>query len=196
MGDVDDGIGSERLACLGQEERIAAGTESVDDITDLALVDLGDSGDFAEGRGAAYIASAARLSDSLEEPAGNVPLWLGEAGVDLFGVAVQQYEATLAERLLEALADRPRFKVWGITDRRRLAERVPTISITMEGRTVAEIAEHLAARQIYAWHGNMYALELTERLRLEERGGFLRLGLVHYNTAEEIDGLIQALDAF
>jgi len=111
-------------------------------------------------------------------------------------VVLQQYEAMLAERLLEALAKRPRFKVWGITDRRRLAERVPTISITMEGRTVAEIAEHLAARQIYAWHGNMYALELTERLGLEERGGFLRLGLVHYNTAEEIDGLIQALDAF
>jgi cysteine desulfurase family protein (TIGR01976 family) len=109
-------------------------------------------------------------------------------------VVLQQYEATLAERLLEALADRPRFKVWGITDRRRLAERVPTIAMTMAGRTAAEIAQHLAARQIYAWHGNMYALALSERLGLEERGGFLRLGLVHYNTAEEIDRLVQALD--
>jgi selenocysteine lyase/cysteine desulfurase len=56
------------------------------------------------------------------------------------------------------------------------------------------MAEHLARRQIYTWNGNMYALELTERLGLENRGGVLRLGLVHYNTAEEIDRLLQALD--
>ena len=56
------------------------------------------------------------------------------------------------------------------------------------------MAEHLAKRQIYAWHGNFYALELTERLGLEEHGGLLRMGLVHYNTPEEVDRLLQALD--
>jgi len=45
------------------------------------------------------------------------------------------------------------------------------------------------------WNGNMYALGLTERLNLEHRGGFLRIGLVHYNTIEEIDQLFAALDA-
>jgi selenocysteine lyase/cysteine desulfurase len=44
------------------------------------------------------------------------------------------------------------------------------------------------------WSGNLYALELTRRLGLEGRGGFLRLGLVHYNTAEEVDRLLKALD--
>ena len=56
------------------------------------------------------------------------------------------------------------------------------------------MAAHLAAREIYAWDGNMYALELTERLGLEGRGGVLRLGLVHYNTSAEIDQLLRALD--
>jgi selenocysteine lyase/cysteine desulfurase len=71
---------------------------------------------------------------------------------------------------------------------------VPTVSITAADRTPLQIAEHLAKQEIYAWNGNMYALELTERLGLEERGGLLRLGLVHYNTMEEIDLLLQALD--
>jgi cysteine desulfurase family protein (TIGR01976 family) len=108
--------------------------------------------------------------------------------------AVQEYEATLSRKLLEALAGRPRFKVWGIADPERVAGRVPTVSITLKDRTPAQIAEHLAARQIYAWNGDMYALLLAERLRLNNRGGFLRLGLLHYNTPEEIDRLVQALD--
>jgi cysteine desulfurase family protein (TIGR01976 family) len=110
--------------------------------------------------------------------------------------AIQGYEAGLSRRLLLGLAERPRFKVWGITDLERLSARVPTVSITMPGRSAAEMATHLAARQIQVWNGNMYALELTERLGLEESGGLLRIGMVHYNTAEEIDRLLAALDEF
>jgi cysteine desulfurase family protein (TIGR01976 family) len=108
--------------------------------------------------------------------------------------AIQEYETSLADKLLAGLAERPQFRVWGITDRRRLRERVPTVSLTLPGRPAQELAEHLAARQIYAWNGNFYALELTERLGLEDEGGLLRLGLVHYNTADEIDRLMEALD--
>lgn len=107
---------------------------------------------------------------------------------------IEDYERTLAERLLDGLRSRPHVRVWGITQRERLSERVPTVSITTADRTPQQIAEHLAKREIYAWNGNMYALELTERLGLEENGGLLRLGLVHYNTTEEIDALLQALD--
>jgi cysteine desulfurase family protein (TIGR01976 family) len=110
--------------------------------------------------------------------------------------AIQTYEAELAGRLLAGLAERPRFKVWGITDLRRLDWRVPTVSITCADRTPDEMAEHLARRQIYVWSGNMYAVELTERLGLEDRGGLLRLGAVHYNMPEEIDRLLQVLDEF
>lgn len=107
---------------------------------------------------------------------------------------IEEYERTLAQRLLGGLASRPRFHIWGITERNRLHERVPTVSITAVDRTPQQIAEHLASREIYAWNGNMYALELTERLGLEEHGGLLRLGLVHYNTTEEIEALLRALD--
>jgi cysteine desulfurase family protein (TIGR01976 family) len=107
---------------------------------------------------------------------------------------IQEYEAGLGRRLLDGLAQRPRFKVWGVTAPEQLAGRVPTVSVTHADRPAAEMAGHLAAREIYAWHGNLYALALSERLGLEGRGGFLRLGLVHYNTAEEIDRLLAALD--
>jgi cysteine desulfurase family protein (TIGR01976 family) len=108
--------------------------------------------------------------------------------------AIRAYEMQLAQRLLDGLATRPRFRVWGITRGDQLAWRVPTISITAADRTPLQIAEHLAGREIYTWNGNMYALELTERLGVEETGGLLRLGLVHYNTVEEIDRLLRALD--
>jgi cysteine desulfurase family protein (TIGR01976 family) len=108
--------------------------------------------------------------------------------------AIEDYERKLAERLLDGLRSRPRFRVWGITQRERLGERVPTVSITAADRTPLQMAEHLAKREIYTWNGNMYALELTERLGLEDHGGILRLGLVHYNTPEEIDALLRALD--
>jgi cysteine desulfurase family protein (TIGR01976 family) len=108
--------------------------------------------------------------------------------------AIQDYERTLADRLLDGLAARSRFRVWGIARREQRNNRVPTVSITAADRTPLQIAEHLANREIYSWNGNMYALELTERLEVEEHGGLLRLGLVHYNTTEEIDRLLSALD--
>ncbi|HKI32789.1 MAG TPA: cysteine desulfurase-like protein [Gemmataceae bacterium] len=110
--------------------------------------------------------------------------------------AIQEYEVGLTRKLLAALAGRKRFRVWGITDPGRLGERVPTVSITLPGHSSEDLAKHLAARQVYAWSGNFYAVELTERLGLEDAGGLLRLGLVHYNTADEIDRLTQALDEF
>lgn len=109
-------------------------------------------------------------------------------------IAIQEYERGLAEQLLAGLAERPKIKVWGITDLKRLGERVPTVAITVRGHSPAEVAKHLARQQIYVWNGNMYALALTERLGLEVQGGIVRLGLVHYNTEAEIVRLLQALD--
>jgi selenocysteine lyase/cysteine desulfurase len=109
--------------------------------------------------------------------------------------AIQSYETGLARQLLAGLAERPRFKVWGITQPDRLAQRVPTISITDATLTPLQLAEHLARHEIYVWNGNLYALSLSERLGLEERGGFLRIGLVHYNTADEVERLLRILDS-
>jgi cysteine desulfurase family protein (TIGR01976 family) len=107
---------------------------------------------------------------------------------------IEDHERILSERLLDGLASRPRFRVWGITRREHYGDRVPTIAITVADRTPRQLAEHLAGREIYVWHGNMYAVELTERLGLEERGGLVRLGIAHYNTRDEIDRVLQALD--
>ena len=108
--------------------------------------------------------------------------------------AIQSYEQTLSKHLLAGLAQRPRFRVLGVRDVARLNERVPTISITAKDRSPRQMCEYLASQQIYCWAGNSYALEASERLGLEASGGFLRLGLVHYNTAGEIDTLLRTLD--
>src|SRR5438552_18818319 len=105
--------------------------------------------------------------------------------------AIRAHEQTLSRRLLAGLAERPRFRVWGVRDRGRLDERVPTIAITARDVTPLAVAEHFAARQIYVWSGNMYALEVCERLGLEGQGGVVRLGMVHYNTPDEIDAVLQ-----
>jgi cysteine desulfurase family protein (TIGR01976 family) len=107
--------------------------------------------------------------------------------------AIQTYEMELSRQLLAGLATLPRFKVWGITDPQRLAWRVPTVSVTVAGASAETLARQLAEREIYTWNGNMYAVNLCERLNLEQQGGFLRLGLVHYNAHEEIERTLKTL---
>jgi cysteine desulfurase family protein (TIGR01976 family) len=108
---------------------------------------------------------------------------------------IQAHEADLVHRLLDGLAAMPRLRVWGATRSEDSTARAPTVAITAADRTPAELAEHLGRREIYAWNGNMYGLELIERLCLQETGGILRLGLVHYNTAEEVDRTLEALSS-
>ena len=94
--------------------------------------------------------------------------------------------------MLQGLADLPGVRVWGIADLGRLDERVPTVSLTHARCTPREVAEHLAQQGIFLWHGHHYALALTEALGLEPHGT-VRVGLLHYNTAEEVDRLLMAL---
>lgn len=77
--------------------------------------------------------------------------------------------------------------VYGITDTKRLEERVPTCAFTLKGKSPRQVAEELDEANIYVWDGNYYALAVTERLGLEESGGMVRVGPVHYNTKEEIE---------
>jgi selenocysteine lyase/cysteine desulfurase len=70
---------------------------------------------------------------------------------------------------------------------------VPTVSFTLGGWPSRRVAEELGRRGIFVWDGNMYAVELIDRLGLAERG-LVRIGLVHYNTAEEVDRLLAALN--
>jgi cysteine desulfurase family protein (TIGR01976 family) len=108
--------------------------------------------------------------------------------------AIRTYEQWLLRRLMAGLATLPGLRVYGITDEAAFDHRVPTVSFTLDGRTAREVATQLGRRGIFAWDGNMYAVELTQRLGLEPRGGFVRIGLVHYNTAAEVDRLLRELD--
>ena len=104
--------------------------------------------------------------------------------------AMRGYEAVLGERLISGLQGIKGVKVWGITDRTKLDQRVPTVSFTMSGQHPQAIARALAEAEIYVWSGNNYAISLTERLNLETQGGMVRVGPVHYNLPEEVDRLI------
>ncbi len=114
------------------------------------------------------------------------------AALEAAFAAIREYEQALTARLLAGLADWPEIRVWGITEGSRLAERLPTVSITHAALPAEELVGRLAKAGIFAWHGNYYALELSEALG-REPAGMVRLGLVHYNTAEEVDYLLETL---
>jgi cysteine desulfurase family protein (TIGR01976 family) len=107
--------------------------------------------------------------------------------------AIHEHERGLSLGVLERLGRVPGLRVHGITDAARVAERLPTFSFTLDGHAPRAIAEHLAARAISTWDGDFYAWELVRALGLAEAGGLLRIGLVHYNTLDEVDRLVEAL---
>jgi cysteine desulfurase family protein (TIGR01976 family) len=107
--------------------------------------------------------------------------------------SIRSYESSLSERMIRGLTQIPGLRLYGIADPRRLAERCPTFAVRIEGHTPLELATKLGERGFFTWDGNYYALNLTERLDVERTGGFLRIGLVHYNTVEEVDGVVGAL---
>ena len=105
---------------------------------------------------------------------------------------IAAHEEALLKELLAGLAELNNVKVWGITDPNRLMERAPTVSFTHAKRKPQEVAEYLASKNIFCWHGNFYALPLTEHLHLEPEG-MVRVGLLHYNTHDEVQRLLMAL---
>jgi cysteine desulfurase family protein (TIGR01976 family) len=102
--------------------------------------------------------------------------------------AIQAHERALGERLLDGLPD-------GVTlhGLPTMEGRVPTFCFSVPGRTARSVAEHLASRDVAVWWGNYYALETIRRLGLDELDGAVRAGIVHYNTAEEVDRLLSGL---
>ena len=108
-------------------------------------------------------------------------------------LAIQDYEQTLSSRLIEGLQNLAGVDVKGISAVKDLARRVPTVSFTVKNQNPEEIAVKLAAENIFVWHGHNYALEAVRLLGIEEAGGVVRIGPVHYNTLEEIDRTLEVL---
>jgi selenocysteine lyase/cysteine desulfurase len=110
--------------------------------------------------------------------------------------ATVPYERTLLTKLLEGLQSIPGLKIYGITDPKRFSERCSTLSLRIGEHHPTEIAKFLGDRGLFTWDGNFYAMNLSERLGVEQKGGVLRIGLVHYNTMEEVDVLLARLREF
>ncbi len=107
--------------------------------------------------------------------------------------AIQLHERALAETMIRGLLDIPGLKLYGIADTAKLDRRCPTFAVRIAGHTPRKLATRLGERGFFTWDGNYYALNLSERLDVEKDGGFLRIGLAHYNTAEEVSRLLTAL---
>ncbi len=110
--------------------------------------------------------------------------------------AIRAYERPLFARLMQGLQSIPRVTIYGITDAARFDQRVPTVSFRMEGYTPQEIARRLGDEGIFVWDGNYYAISVTERLGVEQSGGMVRVGIVHYNTADEVDRFLAVLESY
>jgi cysteine desulfurase family protein (TIGR01976 family) len=107
--------------------------------------------------------------------------------------AIHAYELELGRALLTVLESVPGLHLYGLTDPNRLEDRVATFSFRLKDLHPRVVAEKLAQQGIYVWDGNYYALNVTERLGVEESGGMVRVGAVHYNTLEEVERLKDAL---
>jgi len=103
--------------------------------------------------------------------------------------AIQAHEGELGQRFLDGLPDS--CTLYGVNSMDR---RVSTFAFNVEGQSPRAVAERLGDRNIAVWQGNYYAVEVMKRLGLDE--GAVRAGIVHYNTADEVDRLLGELQTF
>jgi cysteine desulfurase family protein (TIGR01976 family) len=149
-----------------------------------------------------YIADIGRQSDPTSRKGGEK--WGTPSRADSRRAAIvyafqqiHRYEHGLMRRLIAGLREMPKLNIYGITDPDCFEWRCPTLAIRVANQTAEltppALATKLGERGFFTWDGNYYALNLTERLDVEKSGGFLRIGLVHYNTMEDVDRLLEAL---
>lgn len=132
----------------------------------------------------------AELGESYGRPAGPDLRSRLAAGFE----AMKAYEDGLTQRLIEGLQTMPGVRLLGITDPAKFSRRVSTVSFVADGISAAEIASALSGEGIQVWDGHNYALEIYRKLGLLDAGGGVRIGPVHYNTAEEVDRTLERLE--
>jgi cysteine desulfurase family protein (TIGR01976 family) len=137
--------------------------------------------------------SESRQAASLQEGRAQPAMTSRRAAILAAHEAIHQHERKMTEKMIAGLLAIPGLKLYGISDPRRFENRCATFVVRIEGHTPLELATKLGERGFFTWDGNYYALNLTEQLDVERLGGFLRIGLVHYNTMEEVEWLLTAL---
>jgi cysteine desulfurase family protein (TIGR01976 family) len=113
---------------------------------------------------------------------------LGDGDLDSAFALIEEHETLLAARFLSALPDG--VELYGI---RTPEGRTPTFCFNVAGRSPREVAELLGEQDLYVWDGNYYALEPMRALGIEDTGGAVRAGFLHYTTEDEVDRLLEAL---
>ncbi|HEY1479587.1 MAG TPA: cysteine desulfurase-like protein [Gaiellales bacterium] len=107
---------------------------------------------------------------------------------------IRAHEEDLSAHALQRLSAIPGLKVYGVSDPADVAKRTATFCVTLEGHTPRALSEALGAQSIASWDGNYYALSIMQRLGLEEHGGGLRIGFLHYTTKDEVDRAIDVIE--
>ena len=105
---------------------------------------------------------------------------------------IESYEQGLLKQLMSGLKSISGITVFGITEESRFDQRVPTVVFDVAGFTSSEVTTRLGELGIYCWHGHYYAIDICDALGQSERG-MVRVGILHTNTAEEIERLLIAL---
>jgi cysteine desulfurase family protein (TIGR01976 family) len=103
------------------------------------------------------------------------------------------YEHRLTLQLIDGLRGVKGLTVRGITSANAMHRRVPTVSFTLDGHHPEALAKGFAAENMFVWSGHNYAIEPVGRMGLMDKGGVLRVGLAHYNTATEVDQFLSCL---
>ncbi|MCP4247782.1 MAG: cysteine desulfurase-like protein, partial [bacterium] len=101
--------------------------------------------------------------------------------------AIVAHESRLADRFLAGLAELDHVRLFGLEE----GDRTSTFSVAVDGVSNEQVAKSLSERGIYVSHGTYYAVEVMKSLGV---AGLVRIGFVHYNTPDEVDTVLSALD--
>ena len=104
---------------------------------------------------------------------------------------IKDHEIMLTTQFLGGMLDIPGFRIYGEFNAER---RTSTFGLTMNKLLPNEIAEKLGQQGIFSWAGNFYAMDLIKSLKLEDDGGLLRIGFVHYHSEEDVSRVLNALE--
>ncbi len=105
-----------------------------------------------------------------------------------------EYEKGITLRLIDGLRKVKGLTIRGVTSANAMHRRVPTVSFTVDGVHPEKLSKHFAGDNMFVWSGHNYALEPIKKMGLMDKGGVLRVGLAHYNTASEVDGFLGSLN--
>jgi cysteine desulfurase family protein (TIGR01976 family) len=121
--------------------------------------------------------------------------WLGEGSLDGAYARIEAHERALTRLTLERLREVPGLRLYGIAEPERVDERTPTFCFNLARWAPEALSRELADRGLFTYHGNYYALGAMTALGLEETGGAVRAGYLHYTTVEEAERFCETLSS-